>query len=90
MKPMPRLTADEEGHRRAEYEPMLHDDEYDEDERRAARGFLAWIVGGATTTIIVTTIAVALILSACAPLDTSSRLAPETSIRPMPRPEARP
>jgi hypothetical protein len=33
----------------------------------------------------------ALILSACAPaLDTSSRLAPLTSIHPMPRPEVRP
>jgi hypothetical protein len=47
-------------------------------------GPLAWLYALAVCGLV------ALILTACAPVpDTSSRLAPETSIRPMPRPEVR-
>jgi hypothetical protein len=46
-------------------------------------GVLAWLYAVLICGLL------ALILTACAPLDTSSRLAPDTSPRPMPRPEAR-
>jgi hypothetical protein len=91
-----RPAPDEIEDRRAVYQSdferhVLGNCASDEEERRAARGLLAWVIGGASTTVIV---GLFLILAACttpAPvLDTSSRLAPEASRRPMPRPQVRP
>lgn len=84
MIPAPRLTPEQEAERRAEYERAFAFDDDADDERRAARGLIAWVTGSAATTVVVSLL---VIVAAC---QSPSTLAPETSIHPMPRPEDRP